>query len=50
MMQSEILTAGDLTLDRGRCVLSSNDGEVRLSGKELQLVDVPAGTGTGAAA
>ena len=30
MMQSEILTAGDLTLDRGRCVLSSNDGEVRL--------------------
>lgn len=34
MMQSEILTAGDLTLDRGRCVLSSNDGEVRLSGKD----------------
>ena len=25
MMQSEILTAGDLTLDRGRCVLSSNE-------------------------
>ncbi len=47
MMQSEILTAGDLTLDRGRCVLSSNDGEVRLSGKELQTCrDVPAGTGT----
>ena len=40
MMQSEILTAGDLTLDRGRCVLSSNDGEVRLSGKELQLVEM----------
>lgn len=40
MMQSEILTAGDLTLDRGRCVLSSNDSEVRLSGKELQLVEM----------
>lgn len=40
MMQSEILTAGDLMLDRGRCVLSSNDGEVRLSGKELQLVEM----------
>ena len=24
----------------GRCVLSSNDGEVRLSGKELQLVEM----------
>ena len=49
-MQSEILTAGDLTLDRGRCVLSSNDGEVRLSGKELQLVEMFLQTGQGAAA
>ena len=51
MMQSEILTAGDLTLDRGRCVLSSNDGEgpsVRQGAAACR--DVPAGTGTGAAA
>lgn len=40
IIQSEILTAGDLTLDRGRCVLSSSNGEIRLSGKELQLMEL----------
>ena len=40
VMQSEILTAGDLTLDRGRCMLSGSTGEVRLSGKELQLMEL----------
>ena len=39
-IESEFLTAGDLTLDCGRCVLQSNTGEVRLAGKELQLVEL----------
>lgn len=39
-LQHEVLTAGDLTLDRGRCVLQSNTGEIRLAGKELQLIEL----------
>ena len=30
----------DLTFDRRRCTISSSKGEIRLSGKEMQLVDV----------
>ena len=39
-MQREVITAGDLTLDRSRCVLRSRTGETRVSRKELQLVEL----------
>ena len=39
-LQHEVLTAGDLTLDRGRCVLQSNTGEIRLAGKEVQVIEL----------
>ena len=39
-MQSEVLSAGDLSLDKGRCVLQSNTGETRLANKELQLIEL----------
>lgn len=39
-MQTEVLTAGDLTLDRSRCALRSNTGEIRLAGKELQIIEL----------
>lgn len=39
-LRNEILTVGDLTFDRRRCTISSTGGEARLSGKEMQLVDV----------
>lgn len=40
ILRNEILTVGDLTFDRRRCTISSSKGEIRLSGKEMQLVDV----------
>ena len=39
-IKSEILTAGDLTFDRGRCVIKSRTGEARLTSKEMLLVDI----------
>lgn len=39
-MQREIITAGDLTLDRSSCVLRSRTGETLVSRKELQLVEL----------
>ena len=39
-IKSEILTAGDLTFDRGRCTVKSRSGEIRLSGKETLLIDI----------
>ena len=39
-IKSEILTAGDLTFDRGRCIVKSRSGEIRLSGKETLLIDI----------
>lgn len=39
-MQREVITAGDLTLDRSSCVLRSRTGETRVSRKELQLVEL----------
>ena len=32
--------AGDLTLDRGHCMLRSRGCEIRLSGKEMQIVEL----------
>lgn len=39
-IKSEILTAGDLTFDRGRCIVKSRSGEARLSSKETLLIDI----------
>ena len=39
-IKSEILTAGDLTFDRGRCTVKSRSGEIRLLGKETLLIDI----------
>lgn len=39
-MQREVITAGDLTLDRGKCVLRSRGGETHVSCKELQLAEL----------
>ena len=39
-LQPRQLCAGDLTLDRGHCMLRSREGEVRLSGKEMQIVEL----------
>ena len=39
-LQPRQLCAGDLTLDRGHCMLRSRGGEIRLSGKEMQLVEL----------
>ncbi len=35
-----VKTAGDLTLDRGHCMLRTQTGEVRLSGKEMQILEL----------
>ena len=40
MLQPRLLCAGDLTLDRGHCMLCSREGQVRLSGKELQIMEL----------
>lgn len=39
-LQPRQLCAGDLTLDRGHCMLRSRGGEIRLSGKEMQIVEL----------
>ena len=39
-LQPRQLCAGDLTLDRGHCMLRSREGEIRLSGKEMQIVEL----------
>lgn len=39
-LQPRQLCAGDLTLDRGHCMLRSLGGEIRLSGKEMQIVEL----------
>lgn len=40
VLQPRLLQAGDLSLDRGHCVLHGPNGETRLSCKELQLVEL----------
>lgn len=40
MLQPRLLSAGDLTLDRGHCMLQSRAGQVRLSGKEMQIIEL----------
>lgn len=40
LLQPSLLAAGDLTLDRSTCMLHSQGGEIRLSGKELQLLEL----------
>lgn len=40
LLQPRLLTAGDLTLDRSHCMLRSQAGEVRLSGKEMQILEL----------
>lgn len=40
MLQPRLLSAGDLTLDRGHCMLQSREGQVRLSGKEMQIIEL----------
>ena len=40
LLQPRLLTAGDLTLDRGHCMLRTQTGEVRLSGKEMQILEL----------
>ena len=40
MLQPRLLRAGDLTLDRGHCLLLSRSGEVCLSGKEMQIIEL----------
>ena len=40
MLQPRLLCAGDLTLDRGHCMLQSREGQVRLSGKEMQIIEL----------
>lgn len=40
LLQPQLLTAGDLTLDRSHCMLRRGEAEVRLSGKEMQLVEL----------
>lgn len=40
MLQPRLLRVGDLTLDRGHCLLLSRSGEVRLSGKEMQIIEL----------
>lgn len=40
LLQPRLLTAGDLTLDRGHCMLRSQTGEIRLSGKEMQIIEL----------
>ena len=40
ILQPRLLRAGDLTLDRGRCVLSSNDGEARTRIKSTRWTPV----------
>lgn len=40
LLQPRLLTAGDLTLDRSHCMLRRGEAEVRLSGKEMQLVEL----------
>ena len=39
-LQPRLLSAGDLTLDRGHCMLQSRAGQVRLSGKEMQIIEL----------
>lgn len=39
-LQPRQLCAGDLMLDRGHCMLRSRGGEIRLSGKEMQIVEL----------
>ena len=40
VLQPRLLQAGDLSLDRGHCILTGPKGDVRLSCKELQLVEL----------
>ena len=40
LLQPRLLTAGDLTLDHGHCMLRTQTGEVRLSGKEMQILEL----------
>nr|WP_297178677.1 response regulator transcription factor [uncultured Agathobaculum sp.] len=40
VLQPQLLQAGDLSLDRSHCLLRGPDGEIRLSRKELQLLEL----------
>lgn len=40
VLQPRLLEAGDLSLDRGHCMLRGPQGQARLSCKELQLVEL----------
>ena len=40
VLQPRLLQAGDLSLDRGHCMLQGPKGEVRLSCKEMQLIEL----------
>lgn len=40
VLQPRLLQAGDLSLDRGHCMLQGPKGEIRLSCKEMQLIEL----------